>query len=279
MDKKIIVVTGANTGLGFALVRHLCRQYGESAIVYLTARHEGRGMEAVRQLQLEGLNPAFHRLDVADAQSVAAFARFVDQTHHGVDVVLSNAAARISRELSPADQVGNFIQTNNHGTYHMLRSFGPLLKTDARCVVVASSFGTLRRLNPALHSRFDVERMALEDIERTMDDYVDDVCNQRAAERGWPDWINIPSKIGQVASMKIFAREMAQAAKARGILINAVCPGLVDTEASRPWFADMSSAQSPEEAAIDVAWLATLPPGTDAPYGELIQHRAVIPWR
>jgi len=35
---------------------------------------------------------------------------------------------------------------------------------------------------------------------------------------------------------------------ARGTLVAAVCPGLVDTEASRPWFADFSQAQSPERA-------------------------------
>jgi carbonyl reductase 1 len=59
---------------------------------------------------------------------------------------------------------------------------------------------------------------------------------------------------------------------------NAVCPGMVDTDASRPWFDDMSSAQSPAQAAGDVVWLATLPPRTEAPYGELVQHREILPW-
>ena len=31
----------------------------------------------------------------------------------------------------------------------------------------------------------------------------------------------------------------------------ALCPGLIDTDASRPWFEDMSQAQTPAEAA---AW-------------------------
>lgn len=62
------------------------------------------------------------------------------------------------------------------------------------------------------------------------------------------------------------------------ILINAVCPGLVDTDASRPWFSDMSKAQSPDQAATDVVWLATLPRGTRAPYGELVRHQEVVPF-
>ena len=72
--------------------------------------------------------------------------------------------------------------------------------------------------------------------------------------------------------MRILAREMAHT---RGIWVNAACPGLVDTEASRPWFKDMSGAKSADEAAVDVAWLAMT---TDAPYGELVQYRKVIPW-
>jgi carbonyl reductase 1 len=49
----------------------------------------------------------------------------------------------------------------------------------------------------------------------------------------------------------------------------------VNTGASRPWFADMSQALSPDDAAADVLWLATLPAGTREPYGELVQHRKV----
>ena len=36
-------------------------------------------------------------------------------------------------------------------------------------------------------------------------------------------------------------------------------------------------AQTPEEAADPIAWLATLPPGTAEPYGELVERRSVIP--
>ena len=71
---------------------------------------------------------------------------------------------------------------------------------------------------------------------------------------------------------------MRDEARRRGILIDAVCPGLVDTDASRPWFADMSSAQRPDQAAEDILWLATLPMSAREPYGELVQHRKILPW-
>jgi NAD(P)-dependent dehydrogenase (short-subunit alcohol dehydrogenase family) len=168
--------------------------------------------------------------------------------------------------------------TNNRGTRRVLDAFGPLLNDGARLVVMASSFGSLRELDPRLHPRFDVATMSLDDLDAVTDDYVRAVEEGRAAEEGWPDWINVPSKVAQVAAVKIFERSLGEKAVERDILVNASCPGLVDTGASRPWFSDMSQAQSPDEAAVDVVWLATLPAGTRDPHGELVQHRRVLPW-
>ena len=42
---KVAIVSGANQGLGLALVRGLCRQLGDQAIVYLTARDRQRGVQ------------------------------------------------------------------------------------------------------------------------------------------------------------------------------------------------------------------------------------------
>jgi carbonyl reductase 1 len=58
----------------------------------------------------------------------------------------------------------------------------------------------------------------------------------------------------------------------------ALCPGLIDTDASRPWFEDMSTAQTPSEAAswpIDLVLSPTFDP---AFYGELVQFGKVLPW-
>jgi NAD(P)-dependent dehydrogenase (short-subunit alcohol dehydrogenase family) len=276
--QKVAVVTGSNQGLGLALVRGLCQTLGAEGIVYLTARDRGRGEAAIQQLQREGLSPQFHLLDVTDDHSVADFADFISKRHRGVDVVISNAAARIDPIIPQTEQVAHFINTNNHGTYRIINACMPLLNDGARFLVVASSFGTLQRLPSHLHAQFDVERLTLEDVESAMDAYVQLVETGHAEAYGWPEWINVPSKIGQVAAMKVMARIMKEEAARRGILINAVCPGLVDTDASRPWFADMSAAQSPDQAAVDVVWLATLPPGTNEPYGELVQYRRVIPF-
>jgi carbonyl reductase 1 len=73
------------------------------------------------------------------------------------------------------------------------------------------------------------------------------------------------------------ARERRAADLADGRLIMALCPGLIDTDASRPWFADMSEAQSPAAAAswpAELALAGTFDPGF---YGELVQFGRVIP--
>ncbi len=278
MMNKVALVSGSNQGLGFALVEALCKNLGPSASVYLTARNRARGEDAIRELRNRGVSPILHLLDVTDDGSVAALAETIRTRHEGVDIVISNAAARISPNPSQAEQVALFINTNNHGTFRMIREFGPILKDNARFIVVASGFGSLRNLSTGLHEKFNLATQSLEGIERVMDEYVHLVETDQAKIFGWPEWINVPSKVAQVASTKIMARRMRDEASRRGILINAVCPGLVDTDASRPWFDDMSSAQSPAQAAVDVVWLATLPPRVEAPYGELIQHRKILPW-
>ncbi len=275
LNERVAVVTGANQGLGFALVEGLCRALGPRGAVYLTARDPERGREAVRALEARGLAPRFHRLDVTEPKSVAELAAMLAERHGGVDIVISNAARRMDRAVPPARQVRAFVDTNNLGATRLVRALRPHLRDRARYLIVASSFGALHHLAEPLRARFD-DALSLDAIDDVMRAYVDDVEADRAKAIGWPDWINVASKIGQVAAMRVFAREVA---RARGILIDAVCPGLVDTAASRPWFEDMSQAQSPEAAAVDLVWLATIDDAARVPYGELVRHREVLPWR
>jgi NAD(P)-dependent dehydrogenase (short-subunit alcohol dehydrogenase family) len=119
--------------------------------------------------------------------------------------------------------------------------------------------------------------MTLDDVDATMIDWRDAVLNGTAGAEGWPDWINIPSKVGQVAAVRVLARKRREADLASGTLIAAVCPGLIDTAASRPWFDDMSGAQTPTQAAADPLDLALDPVRPDT-YGELVQFGRVRPW-
>ena len=276
-DVRIGLVTGANQGLGRAVVAGLARAWGRQGTVYLTGRDRERVDEAAAALARDGLHVVPQVCDVRDDEAVHGLARRIADRHGGVDFVDSNATAGISPGVGYPEQVGELIDTNNLGTTRMIRSFGPLLRRGGRLVVTASDFGALAGLPARLHHRFDTETMSLDDLDQTMRDYADAVRSGAAAGQGWPEWINIPSKIGQVAAVRIYARDQREQAMRDGQLIVAVCPGLVDTRASRPWFTDMSRAQSPGQAAIDVVKLDIGPIDTQM-YGELVQHGRIIPW-
>src|SRR3546814_16790730 len=61
-------------------------------------------------------------------------------------------------------------------------------------------------------------------------------------------------------------------------LIAAVCPGMVDTATSRPWFSDYSHAQSPYDAARPVLDLILTEPVEPYLYGELVRFGQALDW-
>lgn len=283
MEKgPIAVVTGANKGLGLSLVRELCQAWDNKGRIYLTARDKNRGLEAIRSLEAEGLKPQFAQLDLTDEQSISALASHLRAEHGGIDLLIHNGAYAPVPDRTGKEQVRVMVNTNNLGTHRVLEAFRPVLRAQARVLVIASGFGTLKSLDPRLHQRFDTERLTLTELESVMNAYVAAVEQEWAAGEGWPDWINIPSKVGQVAAMRIFARELAQdPASPAGILVNAACPGWMITDASRPYLKNLPadvSPQQPDAAAKDVLWATQFPAGTETPNGELLQFRKILPW-
>jgi class 3 adenylate cyclase len=113
------------------------------------------------------------------------FAVIVDVVarHGGVDIVYSNAAARLAPGTPWAELVGPFVETNNLATTRILRAFGPLLRPRGRLLVVASAFGSLRRLPTRLHGYFDTDAMSLADLDTTMLAWRDAVMGRRHARR------------------------------------------------------------------------------------------------
>ena len=86
---RVALVTGANKGLGFAIVRALAG--GFQGDVVLTAPDEAQGLAAVQQLQTQGLSPLFHQLDIDDRQSIRALRDFLRKEYGGLDVLVNNA--------------------------------------------------------------------------------------------------------------------------------------------------------------------------------------------
>jgi NAD(P)-dependent dehydrogenase (short-subunit alcohol dehydrogenase family) len=213
--------------------------------------------------------------DVADPDSAEELAATLAERHGGVDIAFNNAVMRVGPDDDARKIVGPYTEVNNFGTTRVLRAFGPRLRPGGRLLVVASSLGTLSYLAPVLHSRFD-NLATLDDVDRTIGEWRDAVRDGSARGSAWPGFINIPSKVGQVAAVRTMARGRRDDDLAQGVLIAAVCPGMINTPTSAIWW-DVSDAPTPEQAAQPLLDLALGPVNPDH-YGELVRFGKVLPW-
>ncbi len=282
MTKKIAIVLGGTRGIGRALAKSLASSWNGNGIVYLTARRQVDGEQTVDSLKAEGVAVDYLLFDLADQQAAARVAEVLRTRHGSVDIVVQNGAYMARAGVPAIEDARLMIETNSHGTLRVLRAFLPILKENGRMIVVASSFGVFKSLPQHLRGRFITTNGDPDAINRAMDDYVAAVEAGTAASEGWPDWVNIVSKVGQVAVTRAFAVWARQSGVLpRGVLIDAANPGLALTDATRDFMGTIfkrEDAQTPEEAARDLHWLATLPDGTAGPFGELVSHRQVIPF-
>ncbi|MBV9561686.1 MAG: SDR family NAD(P)-dependent oxidoreductase [Bradyrhizobium sp.] len=288
---KIALVTGATRNLGFSLAQGLARRLDPADVVYLTGRDPGRIAQSLQKLTGSVAQVRGELLDVSRRDAVERFAGQLLDRHGGVDIVFSNHYTRVQPEDDPAEIIDDYVAANNLGTTNVLRSLSPLLRDGGRLLVVASRAGSLRALAPALHPRFQNLR-SLDDVDRAVATWRDAVRTGRAPGQAWPAWINIPSKIGQVAAVRVLAGQRRAEDLSRGILIASISPGLIDTGASRAWL-DLAGAPQPDEVAGPLIDFALRPEIDEQLYGELvhvgreepgpfgtvIRNGAIVPWQ
>jgi hypothetical protein len=145
-------------------------------------------------------------------------------------------------------------------------------------IIVASALGTLDKLDDRIAGRFAQAAEHLDAVDALVAHWRQAVHDGRAQNEGYGTWLNIPSKVAQVAAVRAAARERRTTDLANNKLLIALCPGLIDTDASRPWFEDMSQAQTPAQAASWPVELALAPTFDPAYYGQLVQFGKILPW-
>ena len=288
---RIALITGATRNLGFSLAAGLAQRLESTDTVYVTGRDAARVAESVHRLSNARAEVRGEVLDVVKPHAVERFADLLTGRHGGVDIVFSNHYTRVQPDDDPRAVIEHYVEANNLGTTHVLRSFAPLLRDGGRLFVVASRAGSLRALAPALHPRFE-NLQSLDDVDRAVRSWRDAVRSGRAPGQAWPAWINIPSKIGQVAAVRVLARQRRADDLRRGILIASISPGLIDTGASRAWL-DLTGARQPEEVAGPLLDLALDPSPHESFYGELVhvgreepgpfgsvvRSGSIVPWK
>ncbi|MCW2638329.1 MAG: carbonyl reductase, partial [Dactylosporangium sp.] len=203
---KIALVTGATQGLGLALVEGLAHRLDTQDTVYLTGRNADRVAQAVESLPGGDARIRGEVLDVADPEAANRLAAQLRERHGGIDIVFNNAVMRVGPDDDPRVIVDEYTEVNNFGTTRVLRAFAPLLRDNGRLIVVASSLGTLHYLAPVLHDRFD-NLASLDEVDKHVAAWRDAVKDGSARGGAWPGFINIPSKIGQVAGVRTLAQQ------------------------------------------------------------------------
>ena len=267
---RAAVVTGSNKGIGFEIVKRLCKEFDGD--VYLTARDAANGLKAVAKLEEEGLHPKFHQLDITSQDSVENLRQYLVKTHGGLDVLVNNAGMAYTNDSTApfSEQASVTVANNFTGTLRISKALFPLIRPHGRIVNVSSRVGRLSILQEHLQKRFTDPSLTEEALVSLMDQFVKDVQDGHHTERGWPNTAYGTSKVGMTALTKVYAREAVRLGK-EDVLVNACCPGWCQT--------DMSTHSGPNTAAQGAdtpVYLALLPPGS--PSGEFWGEKSVIEW-
>jgi NAD(P)-dependent dehydrogenase (short-subunit alcohol dehydrogenase family) len=144
-NQKTALVTGANKGIGFEVVRELTRL---GLRVFLGARNAKAGRAAAEKLGSEG-DVIFLEIDVSDDKSIRAAAEELSRHSDRLDVLINNAGILLDDDkdaLTITHEVfENTVRTNTLGPWLVAQAFTPLMKKsrEPRIVNVSSGGGQL----------------------------------------------------------------------------------------------------------------------------------------
>jgi len=98
--KKIALVTGANKGIGFEVVRQLA---ASGCTVLLGARNKALGEEAAATLKREGHDVRYLSVDLDDPATTAAAARQIEADFGHLDILVNNAGIAAQGDGLPSN--------------------------------------------------------------------------------------------------------------------------------------------------------------------------------
>lgn len=145
LDDKVVVITGAGSGIGRALALDLARRGSHLA---LSDVDEAGLAETVAQARRAGARTIkSDRLDVADRDAMARYALDVVQELGRVNVVVNNAGVALAGDLTDLEysDIDWIIGVNFWGVVHGTKEFLPHLiaSGDGHVVNLSSLFGLI----------------------------------------------------------------------------------------------------------------------------------------
>ncbi|MAT50738.1 MAG: short-chain dehydrogenase [Porticoccaceae bacterium] len=242
-NQKVAVVTGASSGIGLVVARELARQGWRVIGLGRNPDRAERAMASIRA-DVPGANIEMVLGDLSVMAEAVRLARDVAGLTTHIDLLVNNAGGTPANRQTTADGFEHTFAANHLGPFLFTRELLPLLRK-------AAPGSQIINVSSVAH-RF-VKDMIWDDLqlERNFD-----------AGKAYSQ-----SKLANI----LFTRALAVRLGDEGIKVNAVHPGLVqsnfDSHGNRVvkllyWFSRPFSL-TPEQGADTILWLATHPdPGT-----------------
>lgn len=135
LSGKVIIVTGGNSGIGFAVIQHLLRH---GAKVYMAARNEDRAKAAIERLHAAGLGHEgkgqviWLPLDYSDASMAKQAAEAFMAKEERLDVVVNCAALLLVPYAKTHHGIQDIVMVNYLSPTVFIRTLLPLLRLTAK---------------------------------------------------------------------------------------------------------------------------------------------------
>jgi NAD(P)-dependent dehydrogenase (short-subunit alcohol dehydrogenase family) len=254
--RRTALVTGANQGIGLDTCRQLA---ADGYAVILTSRDERAGRAAAKSLGVE-----YARLDVTKPEDIAVLADDLRGAGRTIDVLVNNAG--VSMDGFNDRVVRTTLDINFFGALAVTEGLLPNISNGGTIVMVSSGMGELHAYSPAIRARFADPRLTRDQLVALVNEFIAAVHSGSHERDGWPTSAYRVSKAALVALAKLLARDLAS----RGIRVNAVCPGWVQTR-----MGGRSAPRALEKGAASVVWAAEL---TDATTGGFFRDGKPAKW-
>ncbi|MXV16623.1 SDR family oxidoreductase [Hufsiella ginkgonis] len=143
---KVVVITGGNSGIGYATAKEFKRQ---GATVFITGKRADALAKASMELGVRGI-----LADQSDLQQIAGLVKEVEEAAEKVDVLFINAGVAFFAPIGDTSekQFDAMTDVNFKGSFFTLQKFLPRLNDGASVIFLTSGNTALAMENSAVYS-------------------------------------------------------------------------------------------------------------------------------
>lgn len=128
-NEKIVLVTGANKGIGFGIAKHLGLSGWK---VVITARDEQRAENAIAQLKSEGIDVlGWVNIELKDLEGIERAAKEIGERFPGLTLLVNNAGIpgdmSVDSEHTKLSDIRETLDVNFVGTWALTKALVPLI--------------------------------------------------------------------------------------------------------------------------------------------------------